>query len=109
MAELDRGLAQSLKRTADQIRDHVGRMCDKAARVHANNLGTGARHLRRLSNTLMPRGEPQERVLGPLPFVARHGFDWVDEVFEHVPAFPQVHRVLVREESAAPSAAPEED
>lgn len=36
--------------------------------------------LRRISASLRPAGAPQERVLGPLPFVARHGRELVADI-----------------------------
>jgi bacillithiol biosynthesis cysteine-adding enzyme BshC len=91
LAELDRGLAQNLGRTASQIRALIEKMCEKAERVHANNQGRGRRLVRRVANTLRPRGELQERVLGPLPFVARFGRGWIDELFEQLGAFERAH------------------
>ena len=101
LAELDRGLAQNLGRTASQIRGLVEKMCEKAERVHANNQGRGRRLVRRVSNSLRPRGEPQERVFGPLPFVARFGRGWIDELFDNLRAFERDH--LVATWSAADS------
>ena len=53
MAELDRGLAANLPRTADQIRSLVEKICEKAERVDANRRGRGKRLLRRAGNTLL--------------------------------------------------------
>jgi bacillithiol biosynthesis cysteine-adding enzyme BshC len=97
LAELDRGLAQNLNRGAAQIRALVDKIRAKAARVHANRAGKGARHQRRVSGALAPRGSLQERVLGPLPYVARYGPQWVDALFEHVPAYDAGHRVVTFE------------
>lgn len=102
LAELDAGLAANLKRTGDQIRSLVEKMAEKAERVHQNRAGRGQKHLRRVSNALMPRGTPQERVLGPLPLVARHGRGFVDELLECVPAIPLEH-VVARFEDATTS------
>jgi bacillithiol biosynthesis cysteine-adding enzyme BshC len=93
LAEIDTGLAQTLARTASQIRSLVETTCEKAERAHANRRGRGRRLVRRVENTLAPRGELQERVLGPLPFVARFGTDWIDELFERLAAFEPGHVV----------------
>ena len=63
----------------------------KAARVHANKSGKGRRHERRAVTALAPRGDLQERVLGPLPFLARYGPDLVDALFEHVSPYDPRH------------------
>ncbi|MFM7295919.1 MAG: bacillithiol biosynthesis cysteine-adding enzyme BshC [Planctomycetota bacterium] len=82
LAELDRGLAANLPRTGDQIRSLVDKLCEKAERVHANRAGRGRRLVRRVTNALCPRGELQERVLPVLPFLARHGSDWIGELLD---------------------------
>lgn len=82
LAELDRGLAANLPRTGDQIRSLVEKLCEKAERVHANRSGRGRRLIRRVTNALCPRGELQERVLPALPFVARHGNEWIRELLD---------------------------
>jgi bacillithiol synthase len=87
LTPLDAGLAQSLKRTAHQARVLLDTAREKAERVHQNASGRGRRNLRRVANTLLPRGEPQERVLGPLDFVARFGRSWIDELFAAIDPF----------------------
>ena len=82
LAELDRSLAANLPRTGDQIRSLVEKLCEKAERVHANRAGRGRRLVRRVTNALCPRGELQERVLLALPFIARHGTDWIAELLD---------------------------
>ncbi|MFN0243296.1 MAG: bacillithiol biosynthesis cysteine-adding enzyme BshC [Planctomycetota bacterium] len=92
LGEFDGSLVPQLKRTADQVRDLVERLAEKAERVHQNRSGKGRRHERRVNNALFPMGEPQERILGPIQFVARFGVDWIAELgaelaplsFEHV-------------------------
>ncbi len=94
LAALDPMLAANLKRTGDQIRALVEKVSEKAERVHQNKSGKGQRHLRRVSHALFPRGLPQERVLGPLYFIAHHGRHWIDELFVHVPAVPRAHLLV---------------
>jgi len=80
LRELDASLPVNAKRTADQLRSFVDKLADKAERVRRNRAGKGQRHERRMTNALRPRGLPQERVLGPLPFLARYGRAWIDEL-----------------------------
>jgi bacillithiol biosynthesis cysteine-adding enzyme BshC len=93
-AALDPGLAQQLKRTADQLEDLVDKLAAKLERVQANNAGTGRRHHRRLANGLFPNGAPQERVRGALEFVARHGPGWIDELLAGIDPLPTEHLVV---------------
>jgi hypothetical protein len=50
--------------------------------VHRNQAGTGRRHERRVASWLMPKEAPQERALGPLPFLARHGTGWIGALLD---------------------------
>lgn len=94
LAELDRGLAANLPRTGDQIRSLVEKLCEKAERVHANRAGRGRRLVRRVTNTLCPRGELQERVLLALPFIARHGTDWIGELLDLLGPLANGHLIV---------------
>jgi uncharacterized protein YllA (UPF0747 family) len=100
LAEIDRGLAANLPRTAAQVRSLVDKICEKAERVHANRAGRGKRIVRRALGSLCPRGELQERVLGALPFVARHGTAWIDDLFAELGPFERGH-LVARFEGAA--------
>ena len=94
LEELDPSLLVQLKKTAAQVEELAATLGEKARRVHGNRSGKGRRHERRLSNLLCPRGEAQERVLGPLPFVARFGTAWLEELLlEHDP-FAPVHLLV---------------
>jgi bacillithiol biosynthesis cysteine-adding enzyme BshC len=102
LARLDRALAQNVARTAGQVRSLVDKLAEKGERVHDNSSGKGRRHVRRLVNALRPRGEPQERVLGPLPFVARFGRDWIDALFGELDPFEPRHLAAVFPAEPAP-------
>ena len=93
LTAIDRSLAQNVARVARQVRDQIGKLGAKAERVHANQSGKGERHLRRTRNALAPRGELQERVLGPLTLIARYGTSWVDALFEHLAPLEDGHLI----------------
>lgn len=93
LARFDRALAQNLARTAGQVRSLVDKLAEKGERVHDNSAGKGRRHVRRVANALRPRGELQERVLGPLPFAARFGREWIDDLFGELDPFEARHLV----------------
>jgi uncharacterized protein YllA (UPF0747 family) len=94
LAELDPGLAAQLKRTGDQIEELVAKLIEKGERVHQNKSGKGRRHERRANNVLFPRQLPQERVLGPLTFVARFGEDWVHELCDEMEPLAPEHLIV---------------
>jgi uncharacterized protein YllA (UPF0747 family) len=91
---LDPGLSVQLKKTGDQIRALVDRLVEKGERVHQNRSGKSRRHERRANNVVRPRGEPQERVLGPLPCVARFGEGWIEELAREMDPFQLEHLVV---------------
>ncbi len=91
LAAIDPSFGPNLHRAASQVQSLIEKLCEKAQRVHDNRAGKGARHLRRLANTLRPRGEPQERVLGPFQFTARFGRAWIDALYEELPAIASEH------------------
>ena len=94
LAEVDRGLAQQLKKAADQMHTQVEKIAGKVERVQANSRGGTGRHLRRVNNAVFPRESPQERVHGSLPFVARHGRAWIDELVREIDPLPTEHVIL---------------
>lgn len=102
LRELDPGLANQAKRTANQIASLFERLAQKATRVHATQSGRGQRHLRRLNEGLVPRGQPQERIRGALEFVARFGTAWIEDWIERIDPLPTEHVVLdfIEEDSA---------
>jgi len=97
LALVDRGLAQQLKKVADQSQALVEKLAQKADRVEANAGGRGRRHLRRLNNSLFPRESPQERVIGALEIVARHGTAWIDRLENEIEPLPTEHLVVTLE------------
>ena len=105
IAALDPSLHVQLKRTADAVKEAVDTLVAKARRVHQNRSGKGRRHERRVNNTLMPRGEPQERLLGPFPFVARFGEGWIHTLATELDPFAPEHVVVyLEDERTGPSA-----
>jgi bacillithiol biosynthesis cysteine-adding enzyme BshC len=91
LSALEPGLLSQLQRASDQVRSAGDWLADKAERVHQNKSGKGRRHVRRLANSLFPKDEPQERVLGPLPFLARFGGDWPIELCEAIDPLAREH------------------
>ncbi len=94
LAELEPALAVTIKKTAGHVEQSIGKVIDKALRVHQNRSGKGARQVRRVNSTLVPRNVPQERVLGPFQFMARYGAAFVDALREEIPSVSFEHIVL---------------
>lgn len=102
LGQVEPALAANLKKTAAQVRSLVDKLARKAERVHANRSGKGHRHLRRVRNTLFPRGEPQERVLGPLGTTARFGRAWIEALYAELPPAGCEHLVVHLEPEESP-------
>ena len=100
LAELEPALAITLKKTAQHVEQSIGKVVDKALRVHQNSSGKGARQVRRLNNTLVPRSVPQERLLGPFQFVARYGRAFTEALWAEIPALSAEHIALQLEDAA---------
>jgi len=94
LAELEPALGITLKKTAGHVQQSIGKVIDKAMRVHKNNTGKGVRQVRRVNSMLYPREAPQERVLGPFQFVARFGDAFVPSLFDEIP-FASVEHIVV--------------
>ncbi len=94
LAEIEPALAAGLKKASARVRQLVEKVASKADRVHANRSGKGKRQLRRVNNGLIPKGLPQERVLGPLALTARFGRGWIDALHDELPPTSTEHVVV---------------
>ena len=94
IAKLQGNLSGNLERTARQVKAAIEKLAMKVDRVQANQSGKGQRVLRRINNSLVPLGQPQERVLGPLQFCARFGSGWVEDLYRELPPICFEHLVV---------------
>ncbi|MEM8709633.1 MAG: bacillithiol biosynthesis BshC [Planctomycetota bacterium] len=94
LAALEPALGITLKKTAGHVQHSIGKVIDKAMRVHKNSTGKGVRQVRRANSMLYPREAPQERVLGPFQFVARFGSAFVPSIHAEIPFASTEHIVL---------------
>ena len=101
LAEIEPSLDTGLRRAADQMGQGIEKLLAKAERIHQNKGGKVARHLRRLNHRLMPRGLPQERVLGPMEFLARYGTRWATRLLEVTPPLAATHLLMTLEDEAS--------
>jgi hypothetical protein len=73
-----------LLRSIDRLRDHGRKALDRVT-------GRDREQKEKLLAHLLPGGEPQERALSPLPFMARHGADLPARLLEVVARAPDGH------------------
>ena len=74
---------------------------ERTERARLSQLGYARRHLRALTNLLLPKGRLQERML-PLPhFLSRHGMGFLDSVFPAGDLYDFSHCILMLEDDYA--------
>jgi hypothetical protein len=76
------GAEEALRQSIDRLRAHARRAMDRVT-------GRGEERRRTVLNHLVPRGERQERILSPLPFLARHGPGLVRDLVRVLVEHPQ--------------------
>lgn len=75
LLSVDPTLGRPLDATAQNLAFAIGKLTEKAAAAAGRADETFARQADRLLAALLPDGRLAERVLSPLPFLARHGRD----------------------------------
>ncbi len=106
LEDLQANLRGNLQRTIRGVRNSIDKLAQKVERVEANQSGRGARVLRHINHSLCPNHQPQERVLGPLQFCARHGFGWIDELYHELPPLGFEHLLVYLQPAATEKSRP---
>jgi uncharacterized protein YllA (UPF0747 family) len=91
---LDASMLSALDRARTKSTEELERLQQKVRNARRNREGTGVKQLRRLCNTLRPRSRMQERVLGPLSFLASYGPALADAMIGAADPFRIEHCVL---------------
>ena len=94
LLELDPTLASPLKTASRELEEVFGRLISKVGRVEATVGGRRERHRRRIRNGLRPRGGPQDELLAPFEWIARHGTEWIDPWIAELDPFAGEHLAL---------------
>jgi bacillithiol biosynthesis cysteine-adding enzyme BshC len=82
MRAMDAGLGQSADRSASKMRYQMNRLRRMAANFQVQKEASLARHAQALHRALNPQGHLQERVHGAAWYLARHGFEMVEEMVQ---------------------------
>jgi bacillithiol biosynthesis cysteine-adding enzyme BshC len=80
----DPTLAAALDKSRAKILHQLARMERKVAREALRREDRAEAEAAYLYNLVYPRKHPQERMYSVVPFLARHGLDFVDRVYENV-------------------------
>jgi uncharacterized protein YllA (UPF0747 family) len=94
LTALDASMMGALDRARSKALEELERLQQKVRNARQNREGTGIKQLRRLCNTLRPRNRPQERVLGPLSYLAMFGPRLGDVLVDAADPFRIEHGVL---------------
>lgn len=95
MLAFDPTLAASLDRSARKIRYQLGKVERKVGREALHRDARAAREAASLYGLIYPERHLQERLYSILPFMAKHGLDLVDRLYEAVQLDCPDHRLLV--------------
>jgi bacillithiol synthase len=87
-------LAASLEKSRAKILYQLAKIRRKTARESARRDGRAASETAHLTNLIYPKRHLQERLYSILPFLARHGLDFVDRLYENVQVDCPDHRIL---------------
>jgi bacillithiol biosynthesis cysteine-adding enzyme BshC len=94
IAALDPTLAASLTKSRAKILYQIEKMRKKTERETLRRDTRASEDSRYLSSLLYPHRHPQERFYSMLPFLAQHGPDLVDQLYEMVRVDCPDHRVV---------------
>jgi len=95
MASFDPTLAAALDRSARKMRYQLDKVERKAGREALRRDARAAGDAASLYGLLYPERHLQERLYSILPFLAKHGFDLVDHVYETIQLDCVDHRLMV--------------
>ncbi|MBL8750176.1 MAG: bacillithiol biosynthesis BshC [Planctomycetes bacterium] len=94
LGKLDSSMLSALDRARTKCVEEIERLQQKIRNARQNREGTGIKQLRRLCSTLRPRTRFQERVLGPLSYLAAYGPSLADVLVDAADPFRIEHGVL---------------
>jgi bacillithiol synthase len=91
----DPTLANTLERSARKIRYQLSKVEGKVGREAMRRDAQAARHAASLDGLLYPERHLQERLYSILPFLAKHGLELVEQIYEAILLDCPDHRMLV--------------
>lgn len=90
----DATLAAALEKSRAKILYQLAKIRRKTARESARRDSRAVSETAHLANLIYPHRHLQERLYSILPFLARHGLDFVDRLYENVQVDCPGHRIL---------------
>ncbi len=95
LVRFDPTLAKALGNSERKIRHQLSRMSDKVGRESMRRDAQAARDASSLYGLIYPQRHLQERLYSILPFLAKHGPDLIDTIYESIQLDCPDHRLMV--------------
>lgn len=95
LTSFDPTLAMALERSGRKIQYQLGKVERKTGREAMRRDARAARDASSLYGLIFPERTLQERVYSILPFLAKHGLDLIDQIYEAIQLDCTDHRVMV--------------
>jgi hypothetical protein len=95
LAAFDPTLAQALDRSGRKIRYQLAKIEGKTGREAMRRNQRSAHEAASLSGLIFPERHLQERLYSILPFLAKHGMELVDHLYEAIELDCPDHRLMV--------------
>ena len=94
LAKLDPTLVDAAQRAASKMGHQLTHLREKAARAEAMRSDVLRRHAVQLSNALYPHKNLQEREIAGVSFLARHGLELIESLYQLAAAGCPDHQVV---------------
>ncbi|HVO81162.1 MAG TPA: bacillithiol biosynthesis cysteine-adding enzyme BshC [Terriglobales bacterium] len=94
LARLDKTLVDAASKAGSKMRHQLERLRSRAARAELRHSEVLARHAELLSNALYPNKTLQEREIGGIYFVARHGLEVLHQLYDTIHTECLDHQVV---------------
>jgi bacillithiol biosynthesis cysteine-adding enzyme BshC len=95
LSAFDPTLAQALDRSRRKIHYQLSKIAGKAGREAMRRDGRASQDAASLYGLIFPERHLQERLYSILPFLAKHGLDLVDRIYEAIELDCPDHRMMV--------------
>jgi uncharacterized protein YllA (UPF0747 family) len=94
LARLDKTLVEAANNAGSKMQYQLEQLRSRAARAELRHSEVLARHAELLSNALYPNKTLQEREIGGIYFVARHGLDLLRQLYDTIHTDCLDHQVI---------------
>ena len=94
LEKFDPTLQAALRKSTAKIRYQFHKIRGKVAQESLRRDQRGAEEAAYLSHSIFPENSPQERLYSVLPFLAEHGFEFVDRIYGAIQPECHDHQIL---------------